>query len=87
MAFFSVAVLRKLVAHKSGLSEGEVERVLAAQGAIMRGLLETGAKVRFLDGWMITQKMKATRRRHPKSGEMVDVPPREKVAYKEPPLR
>jgi nucleoid DNA-binding protein len=83
-ATVGVAMLRRLIVEKSGVDSNDVDKVLKAQADVIRGSLATGAKVRFLDGWLVVSQSKPTRRRHPKTGEMVDVPAVDKVVYREP---
>jgi nucleoid DNA-binding protein len=82
-ATVGVAMLRRLVANHCDLPREIVDKVLDAHETVLRHELATRAKVRFLDGWLVNQDVKPTRRRHPKTGEIIDLPASAKVIYKE----
>lgn len=83
-AFIGPALLRKLVAEKSGVAVESVDKVLATYGEVVVSLVEGGAKVRVLDrGYFERIKTKASRRRSPMVGGFVKVPARRKIVFRE----
>lgn len=86
-AFIGPALLKRLVAEKSGVAEGDTEKVIDAFNDCVLSLLKQGAKVRALGvGYFEIKKTKATRRKSPmvkKGGGFVKVPARRKVVFRE----
>lgn len=77
-------LLKKLVAEESGVDVRDVNKVFAARAKVIKGLLDTGAKVRVDDiGFVQQTTTKATRRRSPHDQKIVEVPARTKVVFKE----
>lgn len=77
-------LLRRMVADQSGVPVEDVDKVFTAREKVIKGLLETGAKVRIDDlGFLQMTQTKPTRRREPNKGTMVEVPARTKVIFKE----
>lgn len=83
-AFIGPALLRKLVAEKSGIAVETVDKVLAAYGEAVVSLVEGGANVRVLERGYFTQiKTKASRRKSPMVKGFVKVPARRKIVFRE----
>jgi nucleoid DNA-binding protein len=84
---FGSALLKRMIAEKAGISVEEAEKALDAYNEVTRLLLATGAKVRCLDGYFETIEMKPTRRANPTTKEMVEIPARKKIVFREPKKR
>lgn len=84
-AFIGPALLKKLVAEKSGVPEDEAGKVLEAFNSCVLSILEQGGRVRALGiGYFEIKKTKATRRRSPMlKGKFVKVPAKKKVVFRE----
>lgn len=79
------ALLRRLVADKAQLPLKDVEKVLDAYNDVVVSMLDTGAKVGLptLDGYLVKIEKKATRRRAPGGGPLVEVPARKRIVFRE----
>jgi nucleoid DNA-binding protein len=77
-------LLRKLVAARATLPEEVVDRVFVAFCAVANELLDGGAKIRILNGYLEQIVTKPTRRPNPNvPGEIVDVPARKKIVFRD----
>jgi nucleoid DNA-binding protein len=81
------ALLRTLIAQRTNLSPDVVEQVLAAYDEIVIQSAQENARVRTLGGFIQTIETKATARRNPKTGELMNVPAGTKLVFKIPKKR
>lgn len=83
-AFIGSALLKRLVSEKSGVPQDEVDKVLSAYDGVVLLLLETGARVRALgSGHFLIRTSKATRKVSPRDGEVMEIPARRKIVFRE----
>lgn len=77
-------LLRRLITEKCGLPAEAVAKVLDAEVEVIQSLLDTGASVRVNKlGTFRKVSVKASRRRMPHTGELVDIPAKSRVAFKQ----
>lgn len=82
--FVEKDILVRAVHEKTGVPKEEVEKVLAAFDEAALTLLNLeGAKVRLLGGYLTAIRKRQKRLRHPKTREMVEVPEKRKIVFKE----
>lgn len=83
-AFIGPALLKKLVADKSGVAEEDTGKVLDAFSECVVAYVQRGAKVRALGrGYFEMVKTKKTRRKSPMVEGFVNVPARKKIVFRE----
>jgi nucleoid DNA-binding protein len=84
MAVIGTVLYRRLVVEKSGLSPEVVAKVMDTANDVLLHLLQSGAQVRLGTlGVFQKVKTKATRRRLPGASQLMEVPEREKIVFKE----
>ncbi len=82
-AFIGPAMLARLVATKSKKDVVEVEGLLQCHEQVIQAILNTGARVRILDGYFEVIRTKATRRKSPLlGGKFVKVPAKKKIVFR-----
>ena len=83
--YYGSTKLRQKVVEVSGLSPEVVHRVLDAYDATVKELVAAGVHVWVADiGHLVKVTRAPTRRRHPASKELVDVPAKECVVLRQP---
>jgi DNA-binding protein HU-beta len=81
--FISPAMLRRMIADKSGVPLATVEAVLDAHDEVVLACLETGLKVRALGVGHFAMKDQAAMRKFiPVSGQVVDIPAKRVIVFK-----
>lgn len=82
MAIIGSALLNKLIADKSKVDAETVAAVIAAQTVVIKAMLQTGCKLRVFElGLLYVRKSKPTRRRNPNTGELMEVPAKDKTVF------